>query len=65
MIEPSASPTGEPESGLLNDWLSRADLAGELGLTVDTLARWETGRRGPPCVRLGRRVLYRKETVRE
>lgn len=65
MTEPAASPTGEHESGLLGDWLSRAELATELGLSEDTLARWETRRMGPPCVRLGRRVLYRKETVRE
>jgi hypothetical protein len=26
---------------LLSDWISREQLAGELGLTSDTLARWE------------------------
>jgi len=32
---------------------------------VDTLQRWETRRMGPPCVRVGRKVLYRMEAVRD
>ena len=31
-------------SGLLDDWMSRDDLAAELGVSVDTLSRWETRR---------------------
>jgi hypothetical protein len=34
-------------------------------VSVDTLARWETRRIGPPCVRVGRKVIYRIEAVRE
>jgi hypothetical protein len=52
-------------TGLLVGWLNRADLARELTLTVDTLQRWETRRMGPPCVRVGRKVLYRMEAVRD
>ena len=51
--------------GLLDAWLSRAELAKELGLSVDTLQRWETRRIGPPCVRVGRKALYRKGAVRD
>lgn len=53
------------DSGLLTGWLNRTDLARELTLSVDTLQRWETRRMGPPCVRVGRKVLYRMEAVRD
>ena len=49
----------EMDTGLLVGWLNRTDLARELTLSVDTLQRWETRRVGPPCVRVGRKVLYR------
>jgi predicted DNA-binding transcriptional regulator AlpA len=52
-------------SALLDGWLSRAGLAAELGISVDTLARWETRRIGPPCVRIGRKVHYRAAAIRE
>jgi hypothetical protein len=55
----------EVDSGLLTGWLDRTDLARELTLSVDTLQRWETRRMGPPCVRVGRKVLYRMEAVRD
>jgi hypothetical protein len=57
--------TPELDSGLLTGWLNRTDLARELTLSVDTLQRWETRRMGPPCVRVGRKVLYRMEAVRD
>ena len=55
----------EVDSGLLTGWLNRSDLARELTLSVDTLQRWETRRMGPPCVRVGRKVIYRMEAVRD
>jgi hypothetical protein len=55
----------EVDTGLLTGWLNRTDLARELTLSVDTLQRWETRRIGPPCVRVGRKVLYRMEAVRD
>jgi hypothetical protein len=51
--------------GLLGGWISRLDLALELGLTVDTLRRWEAQRFGPPCVRAGRKVYYRRNAVHD
>jgi predicted DNA-binding transcriptional regulator AlpA len=51
--------------GVLTGWISRLDLALELGLTVDTLRRWEARRTGPPCVRAGRKVYYRRTAVEE
>ena len=61
--ETDAAP--EVDTGLLTGWLNRSDLARELTLSVDTLQRWESRRVGPPCVRVGRKVLYRMEAVRE
>ena len=55
----------DPGEALLQEWLSRGALAKELGLSIDTLQRWETRRIGPPCVRIGRKVLYRKGAIRD
>lgn len=59
------SASAAESGGLLDGWMSRAELACELGLSTDTLARWETRRIGPPCVRIGRRIVYRRGAVRE
>lgn len=48
---------------ILAGWVSPADLARELGLTEDTLRRWEDRRTGPACVRAGRKVLYRRSAI--
>lgn len=50
---------------LLADWISREQLAQELGLTSDTLSRWEARRMGPPCTRIGRKTLYRRASVQD
>ena len=60
--------TDEPEAAPLNllaGWISREDLAEELMVKPDTLARWEARREGPPCMRIGRKVYYRQSSVRE
>lgn len=58
--------SGNPQpASLLGGWLTRAQVAAEIGVSVDTLQRWETRRIGPPCVRIGRKVLYRAEAFRE
>lgn len=62
------SQRGESAAGtapLLSGWLTRAQVASEIGVSVDTLARWESQRIGPPCVRIGRKVLYRADAFRE
>jgi hypothetical protein len=51
--------------GVLTGWISRLNLALELDLTVDTLRRWEARRFGPPCVRAGRKVYYRRDAVQD
>lgn len=50
---------------LLADWISREQLAHALGLTADTLSRWEARRQGPPCTRIGRKTFYRRVAIQE
>lgn len=50
---------------LLDGWLTRAEVATALGVSTDTLARWETQRSGPPSVKVGRKVLYRANGFRD
>jgi hypothetical protein len=63
-LKPSAGAAGE-ESLVLDDWVRREDLAVQLGVAVSTLARWHAQRVGPPCSRVGRRVLYRRSGVQK
>lgn len=56
-------PSLDPPPSVLDGWLTRPQLAEELGVTVDTLSRWETRRCGPLCMRVGRRVVYRRRNV--
>lgn len=62
MTRPIPRSTEQPPA-VLEEWLTRAELAAELGVTVDTLCRWECRRSGPMCVRVGRRVMYRRSNV--
>lgn len=55
---------GDTVKPMLSDWMTRAELAAELDLTTETLARWDARRFGPAPTRVGRKVLYRRETVR-
>ncbi len=64
MTQPDQMPEPEPQN-LLAGWISREHLARELGLTPDTLARWEARRLGPPCTRIGRKTLYRRASVQD
>ncbi|UWQ90425.1 helix-turn-helix domain-containing protein [Rhodobacteraceae bacterium M382] len=53
-----------PQPGnLLAGWISRQKLADELGVTVDTLGRWQRQRTGPACIKAGRKVFYRRSAV--
>jgi len=54
----------KPQSGsLLAGWISRQKLANELGVTVETLGRWQRKRSGPACIKAGRKVFYRRSVV--
>lgn len=66
MHEPDITETiAKPSGGLLGGWISRTDLAQQLGVSEDTLRRWDALRSGPPCIRAGRKVFYRRATVLE
>ena len=56
---------GTAPLNLLADWIGRDQLAQELRITADTLARWEARREGPPCMRVGRKVFYRRTSVEQ
>ena len=48
---------------LLSGWISRSALALELGVCEETLRRWADARQGPPYIRAGRKILYRRSAV--
>lgn len=52
-------------AAILSDWMQREQLALELGVSVDTLRRWQARREGPPCAKIGRHVFYRRVAVHE
>jgi len=56
---------GVASGALLKGWISRTDLARELGVCEETLRRWADARRGPTFVRAGRKILYRRSAVLE
>ena len=50
--------------GIIADLITEAELANQLGRSVRTLKRWRAQRIGPPYIRLGREVRYRRDAVR-
>ncbi len=50
---------------LLTDYLTPAELAVELGVCARTIERWHRLREAPPRTKVGKRVLYRRESVAE
>ena len=50
------------EDGVLSEYISPEQLALELGISTRTLDRWHSVREGPPRTRLGKRILYRRES---
>lgn len=48
---------------ILAEYLPAAEAAQQLGVSKRTLKRWEQLRRGPPVTRVGRRNLYRRESL--
>lgn len=48
-----------------DEFLTPDALARELGKSPRTLARWDVLRCGPPKIRVGRSVYYRRTSVRQ
>lgn len=50
---------------LLGNWMTRTELANELGVSVATVARWHTEGVAPAFTKIGKRILYRRATVQQ
>jgi phage terminase Nu1 subunit (DNA packaging protein) len=50
---------------ILSDFLTKQELAAELGREMRTLDRWDALGIGPPRTRVGRKVLYRRASVQK
>jgi hypothetical protein len=50
---------------LLDDYLTEPELAVELKLAAITLTKWRLAKIGPPVTRMGKKVLYRRSSVRQ
>jgi hypothetical protein len=48
---------------ILEDFLTKQELAAELGRNMRTLDRWEALGIGPPRTLVGRKILYRRMSV--
>lgn len=48
---------------ILEGMLTREQVSKALGLSVDTLGRWATQRKGPPVTKIGSKVYYRRESL--
>jgi len=53
------------EQNILNEYLTKAELASQLHRSVRSVDRWALTGDGPPYVRIGRRTLYRRAAVVE
>lgn len=52
-------------STVLDDKITEDRLAFELGRNIRTLQMWRAQRTGPPFIRLGRQILYRRAAVEQ
>jgi hypothetical protein len=53
------------QEDLLNEYLTKAELAAQLKRSIRSIDRWRLSGDGPPCVRIGRRSLFRRQAVLE
>jgi len=53
----------DEDSDILSEYLTEPQLAAQLHVSTMTLKRWRALREAPPIVRLGRRILYRRDAV--
>lgn len=47
----------------LDEYMTQEQLANEIGCSVRTLQRLQAKRTGPARIKVGRKVMYKKETV--
>jgi hypothetical protein len=53
------------ENSVLSEYLTKAELAAQLGRSVRSVDRWALMGGGPPWISIGRRRLYRRAAVVE
>jgi hypothetical protein len=53
------------ENNILSEYMTKQELAAQLQRSIRSLDRWSLKGDGPPCVRIGRRTLYRRAAVVE
>ncbi|MCA3585840.1 MAG: transcriptional regulator, partial [Methylocystis sp.] len=58
-MKPEQFPPTAVMPKLFEGLVTRDELARHLGISTDTLARWEGRGTGPTSIKVGRRVLYR------
>ena len=63
-MENAENTVHDQAESVLAGWISRNELARELGITTDTLGRWAAQRKGPAYVKAGRKIFYRRDVVR-
>ena len=50
---------------ITSDLMTIEELAEAMGVTYRTVERWDARRIGPPRIKIGKRVYYRADAVRE
>jgi hypothetical protein len=50
---------------LLAGYMTPEELAAELDMAMMTLALWRMRQKGPPYVKVGRKILYSRTTVKD
>ena len=50
-------------NSILSEYLTKAELAAQLHRSIRSVDRWALNGDGPPCVRIGKTTLYRRESV--
>jgi phage terminase Nu1 subunit (DNA packaging protein) len=50
---------------ILSEFLTKQELAAELGREMRTLDRWDALGIGPPRTKIGRKVFYRRASVQK
>jgi hypothetical protein len=59
----SAKSAPAASSDFLADYFGERDFAAAIGRDLRTIRRWDAERIGPPRIRVGRKILYRKSAV--
>ena len=62
-MEKEMEPT--TNDNILSEYLTKEELAAQLNRSTRSVDRWALTGDGPPCVRIGRRTLYRRAAVVE